>query len=97
LFSFVYDRNGQDRRLTMTNWTLAAIKANNLVLEAYCQAKDCKHFFVFDLDQLIAIVGPDYSVPEIIPNMACTECGGQLKTALAMMPPAEKDKAPRID
>jgi hypothetical protein len=72
----------------MTDWTLAAIKANNLVLEAYCQTEGCKHFFVFDLDRLIEIAGPDYMIPEIIPDMVCTECGGELKSALAMMPPA---------
>jgi hypothetical protein len=81
----------------MASWTLAAIKANNLSLEAYCQTRDCKHFFVFDLDRLIEIVGPDYAVPEIIPDMACTECGGHLKTALAMMPPVVEDEAPRMD
>jgi hypothetical protein len=52
---------------------------------------------VFDLDRLIEIVGPDYAVPEIIPDMACTECGGHLKTALAMMPPVVEDEAPRMD
>jgi hypothetical protein len=34
----------------MTDWTLAAIKASHLSLEAYCQTEGCKHFFVFDLD-----------------------------------------------
>ena len=53
----------------MTDRTLAAIKASSLLLEAYCQAESCKHFFVFDLDQLIAIVGPDYAVPEIVPDI----------------------------
>jgi hypothetical protein len=83
--------------ITMTDWTLAAIKANNLSLEAYCQTEGCKHFFVFDLDRLTALAGPDYAVPEIIPDMACTECGGLLKTALAMLPPAGEDEAPRMD
>jgi len=75
----------------MTDWTLAAIKARNLALEGYCQTAGCKHFFVFDLDRLIAVAGPDYIVPDVIPDMVCTECGGPLKTALAMMPPAEQD------
>jgi hypothetical protein len=44
----------------MTNWTLAAVKTNNLSLEAYCQAEGCKNFAVLDLDQLIALAGPDY-------------------------------------
>jgi hypothetical protein len=81
----------------MTDWTLATIKTNNLSLEGHCQAEGCKNFFVFDLDRLIALAGPDYIVPEIIPDMVCTECGGELKTALAMMPPAGEDETPRMD
>jgi hypothetical protein len=79
----------------MSEWTLAAVKANNLSLEAYCQTEGCKHFFVFDLDRLIAIAGAEYVVPDIIPDMACTECGGPLKTALAMKRPAEEDEEPQ--
>ena len=81
----------------MSDWTLAAINANNLSLEAYCQTEGCRHFFVFDVDRLIALAGPDYVMPEIIPEMVCTECGGALKTALAMMPPAGEDEAPPTD
>ncbi len=81
----------------MTNWTLAAIKAKNLMLEAYCQTEDCRHFFVFDLDRLIEIAGPNYMIPEIIPDMVCTECGGELKSALAMMPSAGQDEASPMD
>lgn len=81
----------------MTGWTLTAIKARNLSLEGYCQTEGCKHFFVFELDRLIAIAGPDYVVPDFIPDMVCTECGGRLKTALAMAPPEVEDEAPRLD
>lgn len=81
----------------MTDWTLAAIKANDLSLEAYCQTEGCKHFFVFDIDRLIELAGPGYTIPEIIPGMACTECGGELKSALATRPPAEDGEAPRMD
>jgi hypothetical protein len=81
----------------MTDWTLAAIKANNFSLEAYCQDEGCKIFFVFDLDRLIGLAGPDYIIPEIIPGMVCTECGGALKSVLAMTPPAGEDDAPRMD
>ena len=52
---------------------------------------------MFDLDHLIARVGPDYIIPEIIPNMVCTECGGELKTALAMTPPAAGGETPSMD
>ena len=42
---------------------------------------------MFNLDNLIASAGPDYVVPEIIPGMVCTACGGDLKFKLGMMPP----------
>jgi hypothetical protein len=75
----------------MTDWTLASIKSRNLALEGYCQTEGCKRFFTFDLDRLIGLAGPDYIVPDFIPDMVCTECGGPLKTMLAMAPPAEED------
>jgi hypothetical protein len=77
----------------MTDWALAAMKAGNLSLEGHCQAEGCKHFVVFDLERLIELAGPDYIVPEIIPGMVCTECGGDLKSTLAMTPPAGEDDA----
>ena len=78
------DDNGSSRR---TTWTLGAIKQRNLALEGYCQTDGCGHFYVFNLDNLIASAGPDYVVPEIIPGMVCTACGGDLKFKLGMMPP----------
>ena len=72
---------------TTTSWTLLAIKQRNLVLEGYCQNDGCGHFYVFDVDRLIASVGPEYLVPEILPDIACTACGGALRAKLAMMPP----------
>ena len=73
----------------MTDWTLGAIKARNLALEGYCQTEGCKRFFTFDVDRLIALAGPDYLVPDFIPDMTCSECGGRLKTMLAMIPPEQ--------
>jgi hypothetical protein len=81
----------------MSQWTLGAIKSLNLSLEAYCQTEGCNHFVVFDLDRLIERNGPESLLPEIVPNMVCTECGGQLKTALAMLHPPEEDKSSRKD
>ena len=49
--------------------TLAAIKHRNLALEGYCQTEGCGHFYVFNVDELIASAGADYLVPEIIPGM----------------------------
>ena len=70
-----------------TRWTLGAIKQRNLAVEGYCQTEGCRHFYVFNVDDLIASAGPDYLVPEILPGVACRECGGELKFKLAMIPP----------
>ena len=67
--------------------TLAAIKHRNLALEGYCQTEGCGHFYAFNVDDLIASAGRTIVVPEIIPGMVYTACGGDLKFKLAMMPP----------
>jgi hypothetical protein len=77
----------------MTGWTLASVKAHNLALEAYCQAKGCNRFYVFDLDALIASVGAGYAVSDI-PQMTCAACGGELKIMLAAVPPGQDDAEP---
>jgi hypothetical protein len=73
----------------MTAWTLGDIKQRNLDLEGYCQSDGCGHFYVFKLDDLIASAGLDYIVPEILPGVTCTACGGPLKFKLAMVFPAD--------
>jgi hypothetical protein len=75
----------------LTTWTLGAIKRRNLALEGYCQTPGCGHFYVFDIDKLIALAGPDYRVPTILPDVACTKCGGELKFWLAMTQPTEQE------
>ena len=72
-----------------TSWTLGAIKQRNLALEGYCQTEGCGHFYTFNVDDLIASAGPNYVVLEILPGVACRQCGGALKFKLAMMPPEE--------
>ena len=71
----------------LTSWTLAAIKERGLSLEGYCQTERCGSFYVFNVDALIASAGADYVVPEILPGIECTKCGGALKFKLAMVPP----------
>jgi hypothetical protein len=78
------DDNDSSRRMT---WTLGAIKQRNLALEGYCVTEGCGHFYAFNVDELIASAGPDYVVPEIIPGMVCTACGGALEFKLAMVRP----------
>ena len=53
----------------MSDWTFSAVKARNMAVEAYCQNASCRRFYVFDIDKLIAALGPDYLVA-IFPN--CT-------------------------
>jgi len=79
------DEDGQSSG--RTTWTLAAIKQLNLALEGYCQTEGCGHFYMFNVDNLIASAGPDYVVPEILPGVTCRQCGGALKFKLAMTPP----------
>ena len=76
-----------NRARPQTSWTLGAIKQRNLALEGYCVTKGCGHFYAFNVDNLIASAGEDYVVPEIIPGMVCTACGGALEFKLAMKPP----------
>src|SRR5205809_552069 len=79
---------------TTTTWTLGAIKQRNLALEGYCQSDGCGNFYTFNLDRLIASAGPDYLVPEILPGITCSACGGALKIKLAMLrPDDERDAA----
>ena len=77
----------------MSDWTLGAVKARNLQLEASCKAPDCGHFYVFDLDRLIASVGADYPLSGI-PPMTCEHCGGLLKIELAMLHPEPENGEP---
>ena len=60
-------------------------RQRNLALEGYCQSDGCGNFFVFNVDHLIASTGADYLVPEILPGITCSVCGGALKVKLAMM------------
>ncbi len=69
----------------MTAWTLGAIKEHNLALEGYCQSEGCGNFYMFNIDDLIAMAGLNYLVPEMLPGITCTACGGLLKSKLAMM------------
>jgi hypothetical protein len=72
-----------------TTWTLAAIKQHNLTVDGHCETPGCGHFWEFNLDKLIAIAGPDYLMPEIIPGMRCSACGGALRFKLGMTRPNE--------
>jgi len=79
-----------------TTWTLGAIKARGFHLEGQCVAPGCGWFAIFDLDGLIDAAGPDYVMPELIPDVNCQLCGGRLKFVLAMLhpEPPDEDDAP---
>jgi hypothetical protein len=80
---------GTDEDGKLTTWTLGAIKNRNMAVEGYCETERCGHFYVFDVDLLIGVSGTEYLVPEYLPGIACSACGGRLKFKLAMMPPEE--------
>jgi len=67
-----------------TTWTLGAIKARGFQLEGQCLDPGCGWFAIFDLDGLIEAAGPDYVMPELIPDVPCQLCGGRLKFVLAV-------------
>ena len=77
----------------MPEWTLGAIKARGFQLEASCKAPECRHFYVFDLDRLIASVGHEYPLSGI-PPMTCAKCGGPLKIELAFLHPEPENGEP---
>jgi hypothetical protein len=56
-------------------WTLSAIRQLNLQLEAYCRSPGCGWFALFDLDQLIKDLGPEFELPADGPDMPCQKCG----------------------
>lgn len=67
----------------MSDWTLGAVRARNMQLEAACKNENCGHFYAFDLAHLIGAVSADYLISGI-PPMTCEACGGPLKIELAM-------------
>jgi hypothetical protein len=76
------DQDDQPER--RTTWTLAAIKQRNLTVDGHYETPGCGHFYEFNLDTLIETAGPDYLMPEIIPGMTCSACGGALQFKLGM-------------
>jgi len=77
----------------MSDWTLGAVKARNMEIVALCEAESCRHMFSFDLDALIAGVGPDYRLADI-PPLACPKCGASpltLRLSFADPPPEAED------
>ena len=74
----------------MTGWTFSSVKVQNLTLEAYCRNDSCRRFYIFDLDQLITTMGPDYLVSDI-PQLSCEACGGPMEVKLALVPPQEDE------
>ena len=79
----------------MSDWTLGAVKARNMQIVALCEAGSCRHMFAFDLDALIAGVGPAYALDDI-PPMACPNCGASPLTIRLSFadPPPEDESSP---
>jgi hypothetical protein len=86
--------DAQEPQSPPTGWTLGAIKRRGLELEGYCQGEGCRNFYTFSLGELIDRAGPDYLLPEILPGITCTACGGSLRAKLAMLPPGDAADTP---
>jgi hypothetical protein len=71
----------------MSDLTLGKIKAAGNGLDGHCVTEGCRTWFGFDLDKLIVDLGPDWVLPEFVPEFTCTECGGPLKFYLVGYPP----------
>jgi hypothetical protein len=69
----------------MSDWTLGAVKARNMEIVALCDQEGCRHLFVFNLDQLIEGVGPDYLLADI-PPMACRNAGSARSSSASPSP-----------
>jgi hypothetical protein len=77
----------------MSDWTLGAVKARNMEIVALCEQQSCRHMFVFNLDQLIEGVGPDYQVADI-PPLNCPRCAaGPLTIRLSFADPPPEPEA----
>ena len=76
----------------LTTWTLGAIRQRHMALEGYCETEGCGRFYVFDVDGLIDGFRAEWQVPEYLPGIACTECGGRLQFKLAMKPPEDWER-----
>lgn len=70
----------------MSDWTLGAVRARGLQLEASCKNGSCRRFFIFDIETLIKSVGGDYPISDI-PPIACELCGEPLTVELGMLRP----------
>ena len=71
----------------MSEWTLGAVKARNMEINALCENEACRHLFTFNLDALIEGVGADYKLADI-PPMDCPACGvGPLAVRLSFVDP----------
>jgi hypothetical protein len=73
----------------MSDWTLGAVKARNMEINALCAQEGCRRLFTFNLGQLIEGVGSDYAVADI-PPMACPACGAPLVIRLSLPSPEQE-------
>jgi len=65
--------------------TLGKIKADGYGLDGHC-VDGCRAWYNFNLDKLIADLGPDWVLPEFVPEFPCPDCGGRLKFYLVGYP-----------
>ncbi|MBS0248224.1 MAG: hypothetical protein JSR61_16535 [Proteobacteria bacterium] len=63
-------------------WTLGAIRAMNLQLEAACAEPGCGWSSAYDLDKMIAEFGADCELPTEAGGLACGRCGAPVDFGL---------------
>jgi hypothetical protein len=81
----------------MSDWTLGAVKARNMEINALCENEACGHLVNFNLNALIEGVGADYKLGDI-PPIECPACGvGPLTIRLSFVDPPRERRTDRRD
>jgi len=77
----------------MSDWTLGAVKARGMEINALCENQACRHLFTFNLEALIEGAGADFPLADIQP-MDCPACGvGPLVIRISFVEPQRDEES----
>jgi hypothetical protein len=77
----------------MSDWTLGAVRARGMEINALCENQACRHLFTFDLEALIEGAGADLPLADI-PPMDCPACGvGPLVIRISFVEPQRDEES----
>lgn len=77
----------------MSDWTLGAVKARGMEINALCENQACRHLFTFNLEALIEGAGADFPLADI-PPMDCPACrGGPLVIRISFVEPQRDEES----